>query len=92
MNKKACLADQRNNKISEGNVYVVRGIGQRQEERQKKKSYEQYYHNQQNRTATTRPKTLPMGLLCPAQSGRGRTMADGALVVPCSYHVLLYTL
>lgn len=44
------------------------GVGERQEERvreREKKCYEQYYHNQQNRPATTRPKTLPKGMLCP---------------------------
>jgi ABC-type metal ion transport system substrate-binding protein len=60
MNKKAYLADHRNKK-SEGNIYVVREIGERQEGR---KNFEQYYHNQQTRpAATTRPKTLPMRLL-----------------------------
>ena len=68
---------------------MVRGIGERQEEREteRDKCYEQYYHNLQNRPATTRPKTLPIGLLCSTQRerererGRSRTIADGAQVV-----------
>lgn len=87
MNKKAYRVDRRNKK-NEGNVYVVRGTGERQEER---KSYEKYYHNQQSRLdATTRPKSLPMRLLCPARREGCRTIADGAQVVASSYHVLLY--
>jgi hypothetical protein len=35
MNKKAYRADRRNKKKNEGNVYVVRGTGERQEERKK---------------------------------------------------------
>jgi hypothetical protein len=50
MKKKACLADRRNTKKIEGTIYVVRGIGERQEdrerEREREKCYEQYYHNQ----------------------------------------------
>lgn len=35
MKKKACLVDHRNKKIIEGNIYVVKGIGERQEERER---------------------------------------------------------
>lgn len=77
----------------EGNIYVVRGIGERQEERERERQ-----KNAMNDiiiiSGTGPPqharKLYERGCFARLKLGRKRTIADGAQVVACSYHVLLY--
>jgi hypothetical protein len=96
MNKKACLADQKGEKkIWGGNIYVVRGIGERQGERErervkKKKAMDNIIIISRTGPPQHARKLYQQGCFAPAQRGRCRTIADGAQVVAWSYHVLLH--